>query len=261
MTSRSWGANHEVSSIGSVPCTGNPCEGRGDMRVCLEDQEGFSKYCKWSRKKAPSWRLKTSISRREDMRASLLTKWAYKETRMLCSEWAKTKLLMWLPICHLTQVKVPQNIHGYNQVCWCKFEEVWELLLKLLCLLSFLLSSVLLPLSLFLLSTTLSISGLQRKEDLLFCCQLQPYPWVEVGTRGKRCELLAALQLSKGAGFLHGPWVHPETEEQGDTEEGHPWYPPSEHQDMLLTSCPNFPMQYLDSNKTFAWRRSLTALP
>lgn len=187
-------------------------------------------------------------------------KWAYKEIGMLCSESGKTRLLMWIPICHLTEVKAPQNIHGYNQVCWYKFEEVWELLLKLLCLLSFLLPSVLLPLSLVLLSTTVSISGLQRKEDLLFCCQLQPYPWLQVGTGDKRCELLAALQLSKGAGFLHGSWLCPETKEQGDREEGHSCYLPSEHQDMLLTSYPNFPMQCLGANKTFTWR-SLTALP
>lgn len=69
-------------------------------------------------------------------------------------------------------------------------------------------------------STTLAILGLQRKEDLLFCCQLQTYPWLQVGTRGNRCELLAALQLSKGVGFLWGSWVRPATEEQGDREEG-----------------------------------------
>lgn len=261
-TGRSWGVNREVSVIGNMLRTGNPCEGRRDLCLCLEDQEDFSKYCKQSRKGTPSCKLKTSISRKEDLRALLITKWTYKEILMLCSESAKTKLLTWLAICHLTEVKAPQTIHGYNRVCWYKFEEVWELLLKLLYFLSFFLPSVLLFLSPFLLATILSFSGLQRKEDLLFCCQLQPYPWLQFGTRGKRYELLTALQLSKGAGFLHEysrSWIHPEIEKWGGREEGYSCYPLSEHQNLLFISCPNFLILYLGPSKT--WRRTLTALP
>lgn len=156
-------------------------------------------------------------------------------------------------MCYLTQVKALQNIHGYYQVCWYKFEEVWELLLKLLCLLSFLLPSVLLPVCTF---PPLLPSQASRGRKMCFSaasCRLTPgcrlVPEVKGVNRSQSCSFPKVLGFCRGPGYA-------QQQRSRETQRRDTHSICLQNVRSCLASCPDSPMQYLGPKNTFSWRRS-----